>query len=152
MSVQYRLTLAGEIPVGHVAECALLDPAERPTPTESGRLLATDLHDRLGFGLSVRASRGDFYGAQDDDDSWWEWQPSEAINLTFDLSSDDTISKGIPNMLATVARVLKGRPEDAALVLNFDLLLLTRVSGVLRKHNRATWWGHYGFVNDIIPG
>ena len=51
-----------------------------------------------------------------------------------------------------MARVLEGRPEDAALLLNGDVLLLTRVDGVLRKHNRATWWDHYGFVNDVLPG
>lgn len=152
MGVQYRLTLAGEIPVGLVAECALPDPTERPAPTESGRLLAADLHDRLGLGLSVRSSRGDFYSAQDDDGSWWEWQPNEAVNLTFDLSADDRIGKGIPNMLAIVARVLKGRAEDAALALNSDLLLLTRMGGTLTKHNRGRWWDHYGFVNDVIPG
>jgi hypothetical protein len=54
-------------------------------------------------------------------------------------------------MLTIVARVLEGRSEDVALLINGGALLLTRVGGVLRKHNRATWWDHYGFVNDILP-
>jgi hypothetical protein len=55
-------------------------------------------------------------------------------------------------MLTIVARVLEGRSEDAALLLNGDVLLLTRVGGALRKHNRAELWDHYGFANDIVPG
>ena len=46
---------------------------------------------------------------------------------------------------------LQGRSEDAALVLNGEVLL-TGTNGVLRKHHRATWWDHYSFANEIVPG
>jgi hypothetical protein len=38
------------------------------------------------------------------------------------------------------------------LVLNGEVLLLRRTYGVLQKHHRATWWDHYGNVNEIVPG
>jgi hypothetical protein len=59
------------------------------------------------------------------------------------MRADDLVDKGIPNMMAAVARVLAGRPEDAALTQNGNWLLLTRVGGTVRKH-RPTWWNHYG--------
>ena len=150
MSVEYRLALAAATSVEQVAEHALPGALDRRALSPYGSLLAGDLHEEQGFGLSIRAGHDDLYSGEDDDGSWWEWEPGEAVNLTFDLG-DDSIEKGIPNMLDAVARVLERQPGDAALTLNFDLLLLTRVGGVLRKHNRARWWDHYGFVNDIIP-
>jgi hypothetical protein len=151
MGVEYRLTLAGDIPAEQVAECAVPDPAERPQWWE-GRLLSADLYERRGFGLSVRAGRGGYYEARDDNDAVWEWEPESYVNVTFSMGKDDRVEERTTNMLTIVARVLEGRSEDAALLLNGDVLLLTRVGGVLRKHNRATWWDHYGFVNDILPG
>jgi hypothetical protein len=152
MGVEYRLTLAGDIPAEQVAECAVPDPAERPQPWE-GRLLAADLYEQRGFGLSVRAGRGgSCYEARDDDGARWEWEPDAYVDVTFSMGKDDRVEESTTNMLTIVARVLEGRSEDAALLLNGGVLLLTRVGGVLRKHNRATWWDHYGFVNDIVPG
>ena len=42
---------------------------------------------------------------------------------------------GVPNVMATVARVLEARTEDAALILIGNLLLLTRFNDTIRKHN-----------------
>jgi hypothetical protein len=151
MGVEYRLTLAGDIPAEQVAECAVPDPAERPQPWE-GRLLSADLYEQHGFGLSVRAGRDGYYEAEDDGGSTWEWEPDTYVDVTFSMGKDDRFEQRTANMLTMVARVLDGRSEDAALLLNGGVLLLTRVDGVLHKHNRATWWDHYGFVNDILPG
>jgi len=59
---------------------------------------------------------------------------------------------GTHNMVESVARILGSGEEDAALVLNGDVLLLTRFGGVVRKHRRAMWWDHYGYPNEIITG
>lgn len=153
MSVDYRLTLAGDIPVEEIAECAVPDSVERPRPWgNSGRLLGSDLYDQRGFGLTVRAGEAGYYEARDDGGATWEWEPDYYVNVTFEMSKDDLVDKGTPSMLAIVARVLAARPEDAALILNGEVLLLTRVDGAVRKHNRATWWDHYGFANDIVVG
>ncbi len=47
---------------------------------------------------------------------------------------------GKPRMLAAVARTLASRAEDAALTLNGDVLMLTRVAGTLQKHNTDGWY------------
>jgi hypothetical protein len=41
MAVEYRLTLAGDISVDQVAECAVPEPAERPQSTKFGGMLST---------------------------------------------------------------------------------------------------------------
>ncbi len=151
MAVEYRLTLAGDIPVEQVAECAVPDPAERPQPTQFGGMLSARLYDRYGFALSVTPGRNGYYDAQDDG-SRWEWELDAYVDIDFGTRADDLVDKAIPHMLTVVARVLECRREDVALVQNGSLLLVTRVDGVLRKHNRARWWDHYGFVNEILPG
>lgn len=152
MAVEYRLTLAGDIPAEQVAECAVPDPAERPVPTGFGETRGARLYDRYGFSLSVTPGRNGYYDARDDDGSRWEWEINAYVDLDISVSkNDDRITEGTSNMLALVGRVLACRPEDAALVLNGDVLLLTRVDGVLRKHHRTTWWNHYSFANQVIP-
>jgi hypothetical protein len=151
MGVEYALILAGDLPVQEVAECALSDAGERPTATMSPGHFSVGLYESHGFWLSVRSSR-DAYFEADDDGSVWTWEPDTYLDITFAMGKDDQYEKRTSNMLAFVARVLDCRAEDAALVLNGDLLLLTRVNGVLRKHNRETWWDHYGFVNELIAG
>lgn len=148
MALEYRLTLAGDIPIKQIVEHAALDPVERPTPTETPNLFTADLYDKRGFTLIIRFGRNGYYEA-DDDGTTWEWEPDTYVNLTFRMSKEDHIDKGIPNMLATVARLLAGRTEDAALILNSDVLLLTRVDGTIRKHRQA-WWDNYG-VSNLIP-
>jgi hypothetical protein len=151
MAIEYRLTMAGDIPVEQLAECAVPDLAERPAPTEAPHLLTVDLYDRCGFALIVRSGSNGYYEAEDDDGSSWEWEPDTYVNATFRMAKEEHIDKGIPNMLMVVARLLAGRTEDSALILNGDVLLLTRIDGVIRKHRRALWWDHYG-INDVIPG
>ncbi len=56
------------------------------------------------------------------------------------MRKDTLVEKGKPHMLATVARILAGRAEDAALTLNGDVLMLTRVAGTLQKHNTDGWY------------
>lgn len=151
MSVTYRLTLAGEIPVKRVAECAIPDLPERAGQPDSPDRLSVGLYEQRGFWLSVRSGRAGYYDAADDDGERWEWKPAAYVNVTFALSKDDPTDRGTSNMIGAVARVLAGLPEDAALLLNGDVLLLTRVDGALRKHNRTTWWSHYQFANQLIP-
>ncbi|MFG1953973.1 SitI3 family protein [Micromonospora sp. NPDC048830] len=148
MSISYRLTLAGDIPLRHVADLAAPDATETPTPA-ANRLLTCDRYEERGYLVSISSGRNGYYDAEDDADAYWEWEPEEYVDISFDMRTGDMADKGVPNMVATVARVLADRAEDAALVLNGNWLLLTRVGGILRRH-RPQWWTHYG-VDGLIP-
>ncbi|GAB3138448.1 hypothetical protein GCM10027290_05830 [Micromonospora sonneratiae] len=78
----------------------------------------------------------------------WEWEPERCVNVDFAMRADDLLDKGIPNMVAAVARILAGRGADAALVQNGNYLLLIHTGGELREH-RTTWWDHYGVGNIL---
>jgi hypothetical protein len=148
MSIEYRLTLAGDIPLEQVAELAAPDATE--TSTMSGkRMLSAPLYEEYGYVVDITSGSHGYYDAEDDDGSLWIWEPDTYVDVNFHMRKDDLTDKGTPNMLATVARVLAGRTEDAALVLNSNWLLLTRVGGTLRKH-RPTWWSHHDVDDDII--
>lgn len=151
MAVEYRLTLAGNIPADQVAECAIPDPAERPRPTDFDGVLSVRLYDRYGFALSVVSGRDGYYEAQDDA-ARWQWELETYVDLDFRMDKEDPTTTGTLNMVTVVARVLQCRDEDAALTLNDDLLLLTRVGGVIRKHNRSLWWDRYGFADEAVAG
>jgi len=150
MALEYRLILAGHTPTDEVAVRTASDPAERPAPSDYGEYLSVNLRDTRGFTLSVISGDHGYYGA-DSDDGVWEWEPDGYVDLTFRINKEE-IDKGTENMLHVVARVLNSGSEDAALMLNGDVLLLTRFDGVIRKHGRAKWWTSYDdFANDIIP-
>jgi hypothetical protein len=55
-------------------------------------------------------------------------------------------------MLTAVRRVLDTGPEDATLVLNGDVLLLTGFHGTLHKHHRTTWWAANPAAGEARPG
>ncbi|MEV7227352.1 SitI3 family protein [Polymorphospora sp. NPDC051019] len=141
MGISYRLTLGGDIPLRDVVEIAAPDAIETRTPA-GGQLFSSALYEERGYLISLSSGRNGYYDAEDDD-GYWEWEPAEFVNISFDMAKDDQVVEGVSNMVVTVARVLAGRPEDAALVLNGNWLLLTRVAGALRKH-RSQWWAHYG--------
>ncbi|WBB70726.1 SitI3 family protein [Micromonospora sp. WMMD812] len=143
MALEFRLTLAGDIALEDIAELAAADPSEKPTPTALPRVLSARLYEQRGYALSVYTGDHGYFDAEDDDGSLWEWELTDYVNVGFSMRGDEIAEKGIPNMAATVARVLAGRPEDAALVQTDGYLLLTRVGGVLRKH-RPVFWSHYG--------
>ncbi|MGC4786303.1 SitI3 family protein [Micromonospora sp. DT178] len=150
MAVEFRLTLAGDIPLEQMAELAAPEATEKPTLPGQSRLLSADLYEQRGYAVSITAGSHGYYDAEDDDGSRWEWEPDTYVNVGFRMRADDMGDKGIPNMLATVARVLDDRAEDAALVQDGNWLLLTRVAGTLRKHNPALW--HDGAFDNIPPG
>jgi len=126
------------------------DPAERPHPIGSSRLLSVDLRVERSFVLTVRSGRNGYYDAQADD-GLWEWEPASYVTLGFEIDKL-SIDEGTKNILVVVARLLAFGLEDAALVLNSDRLVLARLDGVLRKHGRTRWWTSYGeFANEIIP-
>lgn len=153
MSLEFRLTLATEIPIDQVAGLAIADPEQRPAPTEfSDQLLSADLYQECGFALSIRAGRDGYYDAASEDGSSWEWEPARYVDLTFSMGKDDLTEKGMPEMLGIVWRVLQGTTEDAALVQDGNYLYLTRTGGILRKHRRTEFWDGYDFANEIIPG
>ena len=149
MAVEYRLTLAGNIPLEQVAELTAPDGVEESTQPGYPRLLGADLAHTSGYSLSIYAGSNGYFDAEDDDGSQWEWEPATYVNIVFHMPKDDSLRAATPNMVAAVARVLAGRPEDAALVLNGSWLLLTRVAGTLRKHRPAWWDNHLITINAI---
>jgi len=155
MAIEYRLTLAGNTPIEQVAQRALPDPAERPEPVErptgAPPLLDADLYDRYGFDLTIRAGRNGYYEVESDDGSW-EWEPEDYVDVTFRMGKEFDLNQAVINMLTIIRRILDTGSEDAALILNGDVLLFTRFDGILVKHDRQAWWDHYSTTHDIIPG
>jgi hypothetical protein len=153
MALEYRLILAGENTPEEVAARAVLDPDDRRRLTPSGPVFSADLYERLGFELTVAPARNAYYEAQGDPDTdLWDWEPGPHVRITFRVDKDpDRMEVSVRNVLEIVARLLALVGEDAALILNGDSLLLTRVAGVVRKHRRATWWSSYLDANEIIP-
>ncbi|GIJ30790.1 hypothetical protein Vqi01_59520 [Micromonospora qiuiae] len=150
MAVDFRLTLAGDVPLEHVAALVATDAAGRPQPTDTDpRLFSARLYDTCGYALSVYSGSNGYFDAEDDDGSRWEWEPQTYVDIDFSMRADTIIDLGIPTMVKAVARVLAGRQEDAAFVQNGNWLLLTRVAGHVRRRS-PTWWSHYG-VADLIP-
>ncbi|GGL92933.1 SitI3 family protein [Micromonospora yangpuensis] len=148
MGIDYRLTLAGDIPLEEVAH--LIAPHRFRESTNAGypRLLTADLTTEQGFGVSVIAGSNGYFDAEDDDGTQWEWEPERYVNVTFDMTKNDPPETATADMVATVARILTNRPENAALVLNNNWLLLTRTDGTLRKH-RAAWWDNYRLTDTF---
>ncbi|MGC4792197.1 SitI3 family protein [Micromonospora sp. DT178] len=139
MSITYRLTLAGDVPLEQLA--ALVAPEATETTTYSGdRMLSADLNEECGYAVSIVAGSQGYYGAEDDGGVAWEWEPATYADIDFHMHKDTLMDKGRPRMLRTVGRVLASRPEDAALVLNDNWLMLTRVNGTIRRHNEADWY------------
>ncbi|MEH0972195.1 SitI3 family protein [Micromonospora sp. CPCC 205546] len=148
MAVEFQLMLAGEIALDEVAPLAAPNAVE--TRTVSGnRMLTSALNEECGFVVDITGGRHGYYEAEDDDGSLWVWEPETYVDIGFYMRKDVLVDKGIPNVLATTARVLNERTEDAALLFNHDLLLLTRVAGSLRKH-RPTWWSHHEADDQIV--
>ena len=148
MAVEYALTLAGETPIDQVAWRALPEPADRPTGTPP--LLAADLYERYGFEVTVLAGRRGYVDVATDRGRW-EWEPERFVSVDFRMAKDADQEWAVVNMVSCVWRVLESGPEDAAVALNGDLLLLTRLDGVLVKHNRAGWWASYPATNAVFP-
>jgi hypothetical protein len=143
------LTLAADSPVVQVAERTAPDPKERPAEDGTGGVLSVDLQNHRGFTLTMRSGRRGHYEA-DGDEGLWEWEPANYVTAGFRIDKEQ-IEKGTENMLGVVARLLDSGSEDAALFLNSDTLLLTRLDGVVRKHGRPSWWSNYPFANEIVP-
>ncbi|MGK5520575.1 SitI3 family protein [Micromonospora sp. URMC 107] len=138
MSLTYRLTLGGDIPLELVAELVAPGAAETPTPA-GNRLLSADLNEECGFVVSITSGSHGYYEAEADG-AVWAWEPKTYVDVGFHMQKDTLMDKGRPHMLRTVGRVLGDRPEDAALVLNDNWLMLTRVDGAIRRHNEADWY------------
>ena len=146
MAIDYDLTLAGSPPVERVAERAFPEHGERPVGTAP--LLSAALP---GFGVTVLAGAAAYLDVATDQGSW-EWEPATYVTIGFRLDKLTDRSRAVIDMLTVVRRVLASGPEDAALVLNGDILLLTRLDGILTKHHRDTWWSNYAGADDLIRG
>lgn len=151
MAVEFRLTLAGDLPLNDVADLVAADVTERPRPSGTrARLFSARLYGTRGYTLTVSSGSQGYFDAEADDGARWEWEPEMYVDIDFSMKADDLVDKGIPNMMKAVAQVLAARKEDAALVQSGNWLLLTRTTGELRRH-RPTWWSHYGIDDLITP-
>ena len=148
MSLDYRLTLADGAPVEQVAARGWPDLDERPTGTVP--LLSANLAGRYGFNVSIRAGQHGYVDAMSDDGQW-EWEPGDYVNVAFHVDKSADFGILVINMLTVVRRLLTSGQEDAALVLNGDILILARFNGEVAKHNRETWWAFYPAADQLIP-
>ncbi|MEV4844515.1 SitI3 family protein [Micromonospora matsumotoense] len=103
-------------------------------------MLSADLNDEHGYVVDITAGRHSYYCAEDDDGSRWQWEPETYVDINFSMRKDILTDTGKPHMLATVAMVLAGTTEDAALTLNGDVLMLTRVAGTTQLHDTDGWY------------
>jgi len=143
MATEYRLTLAGDIPLDVLAGLVAPEKFEESAVDGGHRVLSADLSERCGYTVSIYAGSHGYFEAEDGDGSTWEWEPERYVTIGFRLGKGESSDRATREMLATVARVLGERPEDAALILDADWLLLTRFSGTLRRH-APSWWGVHG--------
>ncbi|MEV0395202.1 SitI3 family protein [Polymorphospora rubra] len=139
MAIEYVLTLAGESSTELVAELAVGGAAECRSVEGLPGLVSANLNDRFGYTVSVVGGQDGYYEATADGATRWQWEPDRFVDVSFHMRKEILTEVGVPNMLRSVARVLADTTEDAALVLNSNRLLLTRVGGVLRKHNAGEW-------------
>lgn len=149
MGIEYRLTLAGDIPLEDLASLVAPHGVEESALPGYPRLLTADLGEEIGYTVTVSAGSSGYFDAEDDDGTQWEWEPDTYTNIIFDLRKNNPPEDVVPTMVSAVARVLTNRPEDAAFVLNGNWLLLTRVTGQLREH-RPTWWDNYDVKGMIL--
>ncbi|MGW0435508.1 SitI3 family protein [Micromonospora sp. NPDC003197] len=147
MSIDYELTLASHVPLEELAK--LVAPGATEGLSASGdRMLCAYLYDEYGYAVSILAGTNGYYEAEDSGTQWL-WKPETYVDIAFHMRKDTLTEQGRPHMLRAVAIVLANRPEDAALTLNYDWLLLTRFDGKLRKHN-VTGWNHEDFDETYI--
>ena len=149
MALEYDLTLGAATPVEQLAERAVPEAEERPTGTP--RLLSADLYNRYGFELTILAGQNGYVSATSDT-GMWEWEPKDYVSVGFRMDKFADFEWEVANMLTVVRRVLQSGNEDAAFVLNGDVLLFTRFGGELVKYRRDGWWTSYAAANDLIPG
>jgi hypothetical protein len=149
MSLSYRLTLAGHITTDQLAERAFPDPKERPSGP--GPTLFVDLHETHGFDVAVRSGRNGHVDAGTDDGDW-EWEPDPFAAVSFDIDDVTDRKQLAANLMTVVRRILETGPEDAALVINGDYLLIGRFGGRVVKHSRDRWWSYYPEADAMITG
>lgn len=149
MAIEYDLTLAGNTPIEQLAERALPEPAERPTGTTP--FLTADLDDKYGFDVTV-AIGSDAYINVETDSGNWTWEPATFAAVRFGMDKFADADWAVTNMITVVRRVLDTGTEDAVLVVNGDVLLLSRLDGRLVRHNRDRWWSYHPAADRLIAG
>ena len=133
MGIDYELILEADLPLEKIAALVVSETDGMSQLPGSPRVLTADLNERLGYSVSIFPGRDGYYDAEADDGVQWEWEPEAYIDVTFHMTKNDLSDRGTLNMVAAVARVLDGRPENAALTLDGNWLLLTRMDGAIRK-------------------
>ncbi|WP_435871794.1 SitI3 family protein [Micromonospora echinofusca] len=95
------------------ADCSCRERPRSATRAAPGTCTSTQGRRRQRSAARWRSSRTSGTSgsrwAEDDEGSRWEWEPETYVNVGFRMRADDISDKGIPNMLATVGRVLASR-------------------------------------------
>ncbi|GIM89276.1 SitI3 family protein [Paractinoplanes toevensis] len=149
MAIDYNLYLAGNPPVEVVAQWAF--PALDDRPTGTVPFLTADLDEKYGYDVVVTSGENAYIDVVTDDGGW-EWEPETFVLVAFRLDKEADRPTAIDNVLSAVQRVLAAGEQDAALVLNGDILLLSRLDGVVAKHRRGAWWSFHPAADQLIPG
>ncbi|WP_428962217.1 SitI3 family protein [Micromonospora fluostatini] len=151
MGIEYHLTLAGDIPLDELAALAAPGATERAS-FSGARLLSTPTDSAQGYGVSIIEERDGYCEAESDNGQRWEWEPGRSVAVTFHMNKFADREQARLHMLRTVAAVLHRRTEDAALTLNGDWLMLTRMNGRLRLHNASDWHhpSYEGVLDDTL--
>ncbi|MFY1700216.1 SitI3 family protein [Micromonospora sp. WMMA1923] len=147
MGIAYQLTLATDVPLQQVAGLVASDGFEESTEPGYPALLSADLTTQWGFCVSILGGVDGYVDAEDDG-TQWEWKPDRYVTVIFDMARNGPSETATADMVAATGRVLAGMPQDAALVLNNNWLLLTRAAGRVRQHRRS-WWHAYGLVEAL---
>ncbi len=106
MGIEYRLTLAGNIPLEDLASLVAPHGVEESTLPGYPRLLTADLGEEIGYTVTVSAGSSGYFDAEDDDGTQWEWEPDTYTNIIFDLRKNNPPEDVVPTMVSAVARVL----------------------------------------------
>ena len=72
MAIEFRLTLAGDIPLEQIAALAAPEATEKPALPGYPRLFSANLSEKLGYTISILKGSNGYYEADDDNGELWE--------------------------------------------------------------------------------
>lgn len=136
MTIEVALVLSGASDVAQVLSRAL-PQIWAVHPTSKSGSIAHSFDDR-GFQLSAVARQRGYFEAASDAGSW-SWEPESYVNLGFRIDKFFDRALAWSTILDIAAAVLRTGPEDVALILHGDVLLLRRERGKLERSCADFW-------------
>jgi hypothetical protein len=149
VAIDYYLAIATDASPVAIAAIALPDLAVHEAADLPG-VFTTDTRASHGFGVVLRTARNQWVSGVSDDGGEWEWAPDVYASVSFRMAKNDDSGKGMPNMLAAIARVMAALKDDLAFTSD-NFVYLTRFAGQVVKYHRKDFWDWYEFANTIVP-